>query len=303
MQSRSVSDCARAVAPRLLPAIACAVAAATFCAAASADDAKQACSKAYDDTQLLRSQGKLKDARVQAAACARDTCAAFIRSDCGKWVDELTTAQPTVVVRARDARGHDASAVRVTIDGAAWLEQLDGRAQPLDPGSHTLRFELAGELPVVQTIVVREGEKDRTIDVAFGAAAPVAPAAPLAAATPAAAADSAPSASIAPWILGGAGVVLLATGGALTGALLAEKSALKQDCGGTGDTWCARGASAASTGQTLGPITTTAFIAGGAAVGVAAVWLLVRKPPAAATTTGGLRVDVGASSVAIGGAW
>ena len=300
MQSRNVFDRPRGVGPRLLQALACALAAATFSAAASADDTKQACSKAYDDAQLLRSQGKLKDARVQAAACARDACAAFIRSDCGKWVDELATAQPTVVVRARDARGHDASAVKVTHDGAAGVEQLDGRAQPLDPGSHTLRFELAGELPVVQTIVVREGEKDRAIDVTFGAAAPAA--GPVAAAAPAQP-DAAPSGSIAPWILGGAGLVLLATGGALTGALLAEKSALKADCGGDGSTWCTRGASAASTGQTLGPITTTAFIAGGAAVGAAALWLVLRKPPAAASNTGGLHVDVGASSVALRGAW
>jgi len=47
-------------------------------------------------------------------------------------------------VRAEDTTGADTLAVRVTIDGQLLAETLDGKAVPIDPGEHVVRFELAG---------------------------------------------------------------------------------------------------------------------------------------------------------------
>jgi hypothetical protein len=85
---------------------------------------------------------------------------------------------PSITPRARDSQGNDQTDVRVLEGGKVLAEKLDGRAIPIDPGPRRLRFERAGSPPVEQTIVVREGEKARPIDVVF--AAPPAASPPLA---------------------------------------------------------------------------------------------------------------------------
>ena len=42
------------------------------------------------------------------------------------------------------------SPLRVTADGAPFLESLDGQAMPLDPGPHVLRFERGSDKPIEQ---------------------------------------------------------------------------------------------------------------------------------------------------------
>ena len=178
-------------------AIAPAVTAFALLAAASTlarADEKAECSASYAETQSLRRAGKLAGARERVVVCMRDACAPFIRSDCAKWFAESEAAQPTVVLDVKDARGNDASAVRVTLDGHPWIDGLDGKARPLDPGSHTLRFEMPGARPVEQTLEAREGDKGRRVSVRF-----------VAAAEDFTVARDRPSRSPAPWILGGVG--------------------------------------------------------------------------------------------------
>jgi hypothetical protein len=80
---------------------------------------------------------------------------------------DVQASLPTIVVRARDPGGADATDVRVLVDGVPFLDRLDGRAKPVDPGPHTLRFEMSGAEPIEQSVVVREGEKMRIVDAAF----------------------------------------------------------------------------------------------------------------------------------------
>src|SRR5262249_30748967 len=96
-------------------------------------DEKQACGQAYDQTQALRRNGKLQAAREQALTCSRDVCAAFIRADCGNWLTAIDASQPTVVFEIRDAQGRETTAVHISLDGARWLNGLDGQAKPIDP--------------------------------------------------------------------------------------------------------------------------------------------------------------------------
>lgn len=130
-------------------------------------DPKQECSAAYDATQSLRDDGKLVDARKQARLCSDMLCPAFVREDCSQWLMEIDALVPTVVFTAKDTAGASTFAVRVLLDGRVLLDQLDGSAVLLDPGEHHVRFEIASMGALEKDIVVRKGEKNRTIDASF----------------------------------------------------------------------------------------------------------------------------------------
>lgn len=130
-------------------------------------DQKQECSAAYDATQSLRDEGKLLDARTQALVCSGAPCPAFVREDCAQWLSEIDAVVPTVVFTAKDAAGSSILAVRVILDGRVLLDRLDGSAVAMDPGAHHVRFEIAATGVLEKEIVVRRGEKNRTIDASF----------------------------------------------------------------------------------------------------------------------------------------
>jgi hypothetical protein len=135
-------------------------------------DAKRTCLVAVDQGQILRTEGKLVDARQQFVACAAEECPALVRSECASWLAEVTGAIPTIVIAARAPDGRAASNVSVTLDGSPLSIVEPGAPVELDPGEHHLRFELAGAAPVEQTIVLPAGERSRRIDVSFVALAP-----------------------------------------------------------------------------------------------------------------------------------
>ena len=134
--------------------------------AARADD-KQVCLNAFDSAQQLRIDGKLRLAREQLASCARTECPPLVRQDCGRWLNEVMGSLPSVVVGARDGRGRDLLAVRVSIDGAVVSEALDGKPILVDPGAHKFRFETPGSAAVDEHLLIRAGEKNRVLTVDF----------------------------------------------------------------------------------------------------------------------------------------
>jgi hypothetical protein len=276
--------------------------------AARGDD-KQVCADAYGQTQVLRREGRLIAAREQAVLCTRDVCPEFIRTDCTTWLAQIDESQPTLVFDVRDASGAVRTDASVELDGRPWLASSDVKAHPIDPGKYTLRIALAGESPREEQIVVREGEKNRKVSVVFAPAQPppaAAPAAPPAAppadtGPPPQVAPAAPTAGggpgAAPWIVGGAGVVLLGVGGALGLVVLGQKSTFDEHCDEATRTCDADGISARDTGETLGPLSTVAMVAGGVGIAVGAVWLAVGGSSDDGSAT---HVDAGASFTADG---
>jgi len=265
-------------------------------------DEKQACSAAYDSTQALRAAGKLSTARQQAAACTRDACAEFIRTDCARWLGELDASQPTVVLRVRDFGGHETGAVRVDLDGAPWLASLDGKAKPVDPGPHTLRYVLADGSSHEDAVQIREGEKNRALDASFTRAAPDPARLPPLAAPPAA---EPPRRSLGPWIVGGVGIVGLAAAGVLGGLLLHDKALTGNPavCDGMlAKPMCtSAGVLAEQQGSALGPATTVSLVVGSVGVAAAAVWLIVRGPASAPVPVSA--VGMGPALTVDGGRW
>jgi hypothetical protein len=124
----------------------------------------QACAKAYETAQVNRNAGRIKAAQEQLHICVRDTCPEFVRTDCAQWLSEVMAELPSVTFAAVDSRGRDLIDVKVSVDGVVVAESLDGRAVEIDPGQRQLVFTYQGR-KVEQTLLVRQGEKNRVVKV------------------------------------------------------------------------------------------------------------------------------------------
>jgi len=139
---------------------------------------KEVCIRAVEHAQVARIDGKLREAREGFVTCARAVCPEAIRQDCTRWVTDVDASLPSVVFEAVWVDGHDATGMRVLLDGKPLADTEPGRAVVIDPGEHTFRFEVAGAAPVEARNVVREGEKNRVVRVTFAPLAPPPPPAP-----------------------------------------------------------------------------------------------------------------------------
>ncbi len=133
--------------------------------------AKKECAAAYVDAQKLKRDGGLKEAREKLILCARDECMSAVKKDCLSWLDEVNAALPSIVVVAKDASGKETLDVKVSVDEQVVAEKLDTSGIELDPGTRKLRFEMEGETPVEREIILRAGQKNKVIEIQFGAGA------------------------------------------------------------------------------------------------------------------------------------
>jgi hypothetical protein len=163
-------------------ALALAIALVSWPGRAAAQDREQ-CVAAFDEGQVLHRKGELRAARASFVTCAADACPGLVRKDCAQSLSALDAEMPTIVLGARDANGNDVIPTAVTVDGES-VSALDGRALAEDPGQHVIRFEHPPNAPVVERVLLRVGEHNRTILATFGAPAPPPPAPPPSAEAP-----------------------------------------------------------------------------------------------------------------------
>lgn len=230
----------------------------------------EVCAQAAEKAQEMRSAGKLLASLEKLRVCVRTSCPAFLRRDCAQWQADVEASLPTVVVAAHADDGRDLVAVRVTVDGAPFADRVDGLARPLDPGAHRFLFEAAGVPPLEQTVVLREGDKRRAVEVIFP---------PVPGARPAPPRPDAPAAEPAgrgpwPWILAGVGLASVGVGAALAVSGLSDYHAMLDGCGRTGS--CAP--PDVRSARTRLWTADTLFVVGGVSLGVA-TWLAFRPMP------------------------
>lgn len=129
-------------------------------------------------SQRLKQDGKLREAREQALICAQQDCPLVLSGDCTAWLGELDGAIASVIVDVRDASGQAVTDARVSVDGADFAANLDGRALPLDPGERRFRVTLPSGEVLARTLTIVEGKKGQYLrfDVAPAPAAPPPPA-------------------------------------------------------------------------------------------------------------------------------
>jgi len=126
------------------------------------DTARDSCLASHELAQELKLQGKLLESKKTLLSCADEQCPSIVRSDCVRWLDEVESAVPTLVVVAISDAGDEIN-VSVTIDGKLVTNQLDGKPIELNPGVHDLAFELAGAKPKTLRVNVGQGEKNRIV--------------------------------------------------------------------------------------------------------------------------------------------
>ncbi|MCC6897557.1 MAG: hypothetical protein IT377_01205 [Polyangiaceae bacterium] len=183
----------------------------SFSAGARADATKQACVQAYVDAQRLRKADKLTEARQKLEVCADEACPATVKKDCKPWLEENEREQPTLAFAALDLAGKKTGAVRVIVDGAKLGDQLPSGPLKVDPGAHKIRFEADGLEPIEVEVSLQKGEKAREVLADFSkqkpSAASPAPDAPAPVALP----SSGRKTPVLVYVLGGVGVLGLAS--------------------------------------------------------------------------------------------
>ncbi len=200
----------------------------------SPEAGRSSCLEAHEQSQLLRIDAKLVEARQTLRRCADESCPGVIRADCLKWLDEVGQSIPTVVVVAQSERG-DETDVRVSLNGQPWLERLDGRPVELNPGAYTLRFEHSGTPTVEVPVIVRQGEKNRLVTVSLGPKPAPAPPTPrsMAPPSPAPLLPEPPPyrpTPIAVYVLGGVSVVAIGAAVWAGLAAVADRNRAVREC-------------------------------------------------------------------------
>ena len=189
--------------------VACAMTAALASTVPARGAGADRCLTAPVEGQKLQKAGKLLDARDRYATCATNACPAEVVEDCMRWMRQVDDALPSVVVAARDPKGHDLMDVTVSIDGKPATE-MGTRAVRLDPGSHLFVFHRNGSADQQQQVMLREGEKNREVLATFGTLpAPAAATGGLQAAPP----SGDRPIPVAAWVAGGVGALALVSFG------------------------------------------------------------------------------------------
>ncbi|WP_394832119.1 hypothetical protein LVJ94_36940 [Pendulispora rubella] len=241
------------------------------------------CTEAAVSGQKLRATGALRAASERFALCLARDCPGVVRRDCGKWLGEIGEAMPSMVFQVVDAQGNDVHDGAIFFDGEELTGAMQGRAVPVDPGSHVMAY-VQGDERVEQNVVVREGERNRHLQFRLANRnVPVVPSFDKLPSSDAAPAPTSPSPW--PWVLGGAGVAALGIG---TGFWIAGTNAhddLGSSCAPTHS--CSDDdVSSAKRKLVVGDIL---IGVGVAAVAAAVVWLVTRHVNAPAESRAGAR--------------
>jgi hypothetical protein len=164
------------------------------------------CSRAYEEAQERRQEKRLLEARKRLLVCVQDACPAAARADCSRWLAEVDAGTPTVVLEVIGRDGRQVLDARVALDGMPFAGGLDGVAAAVDPGPHTFRFEVAGEVPVERRVVVLEGQKNVKVSASYAPRA--APTTTVTVPPPGGYVEERPT-PVAVWVLGGVGALAL----------------------------------------------------------------------------------------------
>lgn len=252
--------------------------------AALANPTKDECMNANESAQGHRASGKLRQAEDELTLCVAPSCPGPVRNDCSERLNEVQRAMPTVVLAVRNGRGDDLTAVRVLLDGSPLTTELGGNAIAVDPGPHTFTFVAEHYASLNEDILVREGEKERSVSVVLQGPAEARPEVPRPPPAPTQVSQVSPRGlSTRQWIAlttTGVGVLGMGVGGILGLAALSQFETAERE---TGTQRHDDSVSAVNTGN----VATVVMGAGGLlAVGGVVLWLTSPGHSTQVSTTG-----------------
>ena len=147
-----------------------------------------------------------------------------MRQECAKWLADVEAELPSAIFRVRDRSGALIAGASIAVDGGP-LRAPSEAAAPLDPGEHFVRVEARGFVGRTETIVLRSGERDRSIDLTLTPEAP-----PIAAPSPPPRAVASVRPAWPGWAMGVLGVVGLASFGYFGLSGVSRYDELKTTC-------------------------------------------------------------------------
>ena len=184
-----------------------------------AEDTAAACVADAEAGQSLRDDGKLMDGRARFIRCSSEGCPAVVRRECVQWLTDVDQRLPSIVLATRDGSAKDVVGASLVLDGKPLGASVIGRELPVDPGPHRLEATLKGYVRVLDSVVVREREKGRSIVLVLRSERPAVVLVPTRRTIP-----------VVSWVLGG----VAAAGGAGFGVFWArsldEVSDLRASC-------------------------------------------------------------------------
>jgi len=191
----------------------------------------KACVASHASAQRETKAGRLKEAAQLYTSCGSDSaCPEQLRSECATLLEQVNHLVPSVIFSAIDGKGADVSNVKVYADDTLLTDGLDGRAIELDPGKYHLRFVLPDNSVLSSDVLIREGEKNRLIEMRAPEEKKAQPSAPAPIAPPpveAPAKPVEPNTPVAAWVATGVAVAGFGTFG--TFALLGSSDKKKLD--------------------------------------------------------------------------
>lgn len=133
---------------------------------------KAQCIAAHEAGLSLRNEKKPHAARAKFVQCARNECPVVLRKECADLIATAEKEAPTVLLEAKDDKGGDTTAVKVSLDGNALVARLTGAAVEVEPGEHVFKFERDDGKTIEQRVLVGEGEKNKKVVADYAALLP-----------------------------------------------------------------------------------------------------------------------------------
>jgi hypothetical protein len=100
-------------------------------------------------------------------ACAKPECSAVVRNQCSAHYTQLESDIPSVVPLVTDEAGNDRIDVQVTMDKELLTNRVDGRALPVDPGPHEFSVVADGAILARRKVMILQGQRNRPITLAL----------------------------------------------------------------------------------------------------------------------------------------
>ena len=133
----------------------------------------RACQVAFEAGQQKEQVGRLVEASQLFAQCAEESCGLSMFHDCIVRSTRISTALPSVVPVVVDENGAPRVDVQVKMDGRVIAAQLNGRAIPVDPGTHDFSFSTSEGVFVSQRLTIAKGERNQPLAFSYPSGAKV----------------------------------------------------------------------------------------------------------------------------------
>jgi hypothetical protein len=163
----------------------------------------EACLSAAELGERSKKEGHLVAAKSHLTSCAREACPSAVRDVCRRYLDDVTSAIPTLTISARDRANRELRDATFSIDSVDVTPGPDGTVD-VDPGARLVRVTRGG-VSKERLVEVSAGHKRTPVVVVLEAVVAAEPKRDRPVVTP-------PDSSRSRWpayVIGGAGVLAL----------------------------------------------------------------------------------------------